>query len=67
MSAAAKTGGERSGGVMMKRRADEAIGSAAQERVAWGPDPKTGYYRPENCEEAIDAAELRAMLLGRRD
>ncbi|XWS71837.1 hypothetical protein CRYUN_Cryun03dG0171800 [Craigia yunnanensis] len=24
---------------------------------AWGPDPVTGYYRPENC-----AAELREML-----
>lgn len=33
------------------------------EKVAWIPDPKTGFYRPENHAEEIDVAELRALLL----
>ncbi len=33
---------------------------------AWGPDPVTGYYRPENGAVEIDPAELREMLLSRR-
>ncbi|XWS08582.1 hypothetical protein CRYUN_Cryun40dG0014600 [Craigia yunnanensis] len=32
----------------------------------WGPDPVTGYYRPENCAAEIDAAELREMLLNHK-
>ncbi|KAI4341675.1 hypothetical protein MLD38_026369 [Melastoma candidum] len=50
-------------GITMKRQAEDAMGSAAQEKSAWGPDPKTGYYRPENRREEIDVAELRAALL----
>ncbi|KAF3569896.1 hypothetical protein F2Q69_00060023 [Brassica cretica] len=30
---------------------------------AWAPDPVTGYYRPSNCADEIDPAELREMLL----
>ena len=26
---------------------------------AWAPDPVTGYYRPSNCADEIDPAELR--------
>ncbi|KAF5732642.1 Indole-3-acetic acid-induced protein ARG2 [Tripterygium wilfordii] len=33
------------------------------EKVAWVPDPVTGYYRPERGAEEIDVAELRALLL----
>ncbi|CAN1234211.1 Late embryogenis abundant protein 2 [Linum perenne] len=29
----------------------------------WIPDPRTGFYRPDNVAEEIDAAELRALLL----
>ncbi|XP_060207941.1 protein SENESCENCE-ASSOCIATED GENE 21, mitochondrial-like isoform X1 [Lycium barbarum] len=29
----------------------------------WIPDPVTGYYRPENQANQIDAVELRQMLL----
>lgn len=31
---------------------------------AWVPDPVTGYYRPANRAVEVDAAELRAALLG---
>ncbi|CDY49968.1 BnaC08g10490D [Brassica napus] len=30
---------------------------------AWAPDSVTGYYRPSNCADEIDPAELREMLL----
>ncbi|KAF5731435.1 putative Indole-3-acetic acid-induced protein ARG2 [Tripterygium wilfordii] len=33
------------------------------EKVSWGPDPVTGYYRPESGAHEIDVAELRALLL----
>jgi len=35
------------------------------EKVAWVPDPVTGYYKPENTNE-IDVADLRAMVLGKK-
>ncbi|XP_055832829.1 protein SENESCENCE-ASSOCIATED GENE 21, mitochondrial-like [Solanum dulcamara] len=31
--------------------------------TSWGPDPVTGYYRPESHVKEMDAAELRNMLL----
>ena len=37
--------------------------SGTSEKVAWVPDPVTGYYRPENGAQEIDVAELRATLL----
>ncbi|KAI4319390.1 hypothetical protein MLD38_032990 [Melastoma candidum] len=48
-------------------RAEDAMGSATQEKSTWGPDPKTGYYRPENRREEIDVAEQRAALLRHSD
>lgn len=53
----------------MKRRVEDEMGSAVekQEKSAWGPDPKTGYYRPENLREEIDVAGLRATLLRHSD
>ncbi|KAK4763170.1 hypothetical protein SAY86_008938 [Trapa natans] len=35
----------------------------APHRPSWVPDPKTGYYRPDDVAEQVDAAELRAALL----
>ncbi|CAI0580038.1 unnamed protein product [Linum tenue] len=32
-------------------------------KSSWVPDPRTGFYRPENVAEEIDAAQLRALLL----
>ncbi|KAK3415476.1 protein SENESCENCE-ASSOCIATED GENE 21, mitochondrial-like [Eucalyptus grandis] len=59
-SSVAKTGATRSA-VMSKKTGEETARST--ERVSWVPDPKTGYYRPENRAEEIDVAELRAALL----
>ncbi|PKI40182.1 hypothetical protein CRG98_039434 [Punica granatum] len=58
--AAVKTGAVRSG-TALKRTGEEKLKSV--EKVSWGPDPKTGYYRPENATAEIDVAELRAALL----
>ena len=52
-TAASRTVGKKSG--------EELAGTS--EKVAWVPDPVTGYYRPENGAQEIDVAELRAMLL----
>ncbi|KAJ9171800.1 hypothetical protein P3X46_015114 [Hevea brasiliensis] len=49
------------GASMVKKTAAENIASA--EKVSWVPDPRTGFYRPENVAEEIDVAELRALLL----
>ncbi|KAG9134023.1 hypothetical protein Leryth_004732 [Lithospermum erythrorhizon] len=32
----------------------------------WVPDPKTGYYRPDNGANEIDPAQLRQMLLNHK-
>ncbi|XP_030477086.2 uncharacterized protein LOC115694099 [Syzygium oleosum] len=60
-SSLAKTGAATRSTVMSKKAGEEVARPA--ERVSWVPDPKTGYYRPENRPEEIDVAELRAMLL----
>ncbi|XP_022757954.1 protein SENESCENCE-ASSOCIATED GENE 21, mitochondrial-like [Durio zibethinus] len=46
---------------VVKKTGEEMAG--AKEKVSWVPDPVTGCYRPENCANEIDVAELRAMLL----
>ncbi|CAN0890190.1 Protein SENESCENCE-ASSOCIATED GENE 21, mitochondrial [Linum grandiflorum] len=34
------------------------------QRVSWVPDPRTGFYRPENvAEDVCDAAYQRALHL----
>ncbi|RID50076.1 hypothetical protein BRARA_H00829 [Brassica rapa] len=38
-------------------------GCSTRAESAWAPDPVTGYYRPSNCADEIDPAELRKMLL----
>ncbi|CAN1234212.1 Late embryogenis abundant protein 2 [Linum perenne] len=59
-SAAAVTtavkGGAVSAAGRMKKTGEETVSS-------WIPDPRTGFYRPDNVAEEIDAAELRALLL----
>ncbi|EEF39286.1 indole-3-acetic acid-induced protein ARG2 [Ricinus communis] len=60
-SAAAPKATARSGAAMVKKTGEEVVGST--EKVSWVPDPRTGFYRPENVAKEIDAAELRAMLL----
>ncbi|KAK3415478.1 hypothetical protein EUGRSUZ_H01105, partial [Eucalyptus grandis] len=59
--AAASQGVASSFNVMSKKTGEEMARST--ERVSWVPDPKTGYYRPENRADEIDVAELRALLL----
>lgn len=59
-SSSVRTGGARAGAAL-KRAGEEKVKSA--EKVSWGPDPKTGYYRPESAVAEIDVAELRAALL----
>ncbi|CAN1234215.1 Late embryogenis abundant protein 2 [Linum perenne] len=64
-SAAAATavkGGAVSAAGRVKKTGEET--PAGKQRVSsWIPDPRTGFYRPDNVAEEIDAAELRALLL----
>lgn len=53
--------GRARGGASSKRSGEEKARSV--ENSPWGPDPKTGYYRPESAAAEIDVAELRAALL----
>ncbi|KAK4788620.1 hypothetical protein SAY86_019939 [Trapa natans] len=56
------TGGGSSSNTLMPTKAEEGeVGSA--HKVLWGPDPKTGYYRPVDRTEEINVADLRAALL----
>ncbi|XWS46628.1 hypothetical protein CRYUN_Cryun14cG0084900 [Craigia yunnanensis] len=54
-------GGAARNAAVVKKTGEEMAG--AKEKVSWVPDPVTGCYRPENCANEIDVAELRAMLL----
>ncbi|KAF8116521.1 hypothetical protein N665_0017s0076 [Sinapis alba] len=63
----AATAGQSSGGkggavvsAVMKKGVEES-----NQKIAWIPDPKTGYYRPETGSNEIDPAELRAALLNK--
>ncbi|CAF2125610.1 protein SENESCENCE-ASSOCIATED GENE 21, mitochondrial [Brassica rapa] len=47
--------------VMKKKGVEEST-----QKIAWIPDPKTGYYRPETGSKEIDPAELRAALLNNK-
>ncbi|KAI4329776.1 hypothetical protein MLD38_028124 [Melastoma candidum] len=55
-------------------RAEGRIGGAVklrpekeEEEVTWMPDHKTGFFGPGNRRDEVDAVELRAMMLRRRD
>ncbi|CAK7348326.1 unnamed protein product [Dovyalis caffra] len=52
----------RSSAASMVKKTGEEVGKST-EKTSWVPDPRTGFYRPENVIEEIDAAELRASLL----
>ncbi|KAG2693404.1 hypothetical protein I3843_08G091800 [Carya illinoinensis] len=56
-------GGGGSSGARMAKKAEEDAAAVSTEKVAWVPDPVTGYYRPENRMDEVDVAELRALLL----
>ncbi|PHU13320.1 hypothetical protein BC332_14525 [Capsicum chinense] len=58
-SQGAASGNGRSSNVMMKK----VVKESNKTTTSWGPDPVTGYYRPESHVKEIDAAELRNMLL----
>ncbi|KAF8075546.1 hypothetical protein N665_1087s0015 [Sinapis alba] len=48
--------------VMKKKRGVEE----STQKIAWIPDPKTGYYRPETGSKEIDPAELRAAVFNNK-
>ncbi|KAK9136855.1 hypothetical protein Sjap_007449 [Stephania japonica] len=62
-SAVAPQGGAAAAAAVSAARGGGIVREKAKETIAWIPDPKTGYYRPENKAEEIDVAELRQMLL----
>lgn len=41
-------------------------GSEESHKNSWGPDPVTGYYRPDNLPKEIDVAELRQRLINNK-
>ncbi|KAL6634578.1 hypothetical protein ACP70R_027249 [Stipagrostis hirtigluma subsp. patula] len=47
--------------------AEGGSGAAASKEVPWMPDPRTGCWVPEDRFADVDAAELRARLLARKD
>ncbi|KAE8727589.1 protein CYPRO4-like [Hibiscus syriacus] len=51
--------------VLKKTGEDMGAAAATKEYVYWVPDPKTGFYRPENSTADICPAELRATFLRR--
>ena len=53
-------------GIMEKNDLRAVMKEESGASPAWGPDPVTGYYRPENRAVEIDPAELREMLLNHK-
>ncbi|XP_074356173.1 protein SENESCENCE-ASSOCIATED GENE 21, mitochondrial-like [Apium graveolens] len=53
----------RSGGAMMSKKGGEEV---ALVNRSWGPDPVTGYYRPEGVTSQADAAEMQELLLNNK-
>nr|KJB23299.1 hypothetical protein B456_004G090700 [Gossypium raimondii] len=62
VSSGIRGGAGRSAAAVVKKTGEEMSGGA-KEKVSWVPDPVTGCYRPENCANETDVAELRATLL----
>lgn len=60
---ATRAGGASMSGKIAPKSGEEKVASA--EKVAWVPDPVTGYYKPENTKD-IDVAELRARLMAKK-
>ncbi|KAE8664897.1 protein CYPRO4-like [Hibiscus syriacus] len=50
---------------VLKKTGEDMAMAVTKENVNWVPDPKTGFYRPENSASEICPAELRATLLKR--
>ncbi|KAI4326456.1 hypothetical protein MLD38_031769 [Melastoma candidum] len=59
-AAAVETAAKGRAGGAVKRR-------PVKEEVTWMPDPKTGFFRPGNRRDEMDAAELRAVMLRRKN
>ncbi|XP_010522797.1 PREDICTED: protein SENESCENCE-ASSOCIATED GENE 21, mitochondrial [Tarenaya hassleriana] len=57
------SGGGRGGAATALKK---KVGEENSQKATWGPDPKTGYYRPETGSQEIDPAELRATLLNNK-
>ncbi|KAL5701312.1 hypothetical protein ACHQM5_026659 [Ranunculus cassubicifolius] len=66
---ATQSGGAAASGVekMMMKKTGAEKKSGVKGEDSWVPDPKTGYYRPENRGDEIDVAELREILLKRNN
>ncbi|KAG0533475.1 hypothetical protein BDA96_04G196100 [Sorghum bicolor] len=47
--------------------ADFAVARGSSKEVFWMRDPQTGCWAPEDRFADVDAAELRARLLARKD
>ena len=58
----ATRGGAGSSQIVKKGAGEESVRT---KEVSWVPDPKSGFYKPENSKE-IDMAELRASILNRK-
>ncbi|XP_018720537.1 protein SENESCENCE-ASSOCIATED GENE 21, mitochondrial-like [Eucalyptus grandis] len=64
----AKAGGAtRSGAAAEEKTGEEEKMVSSDGQVSWAPDPRTGCYRPDNCIEEIDVAELRAKHLWQKE
>ncbi|KAH0645510.1 hypothetical protein KY290_034300 [Solanum tuberosum] len=65
--AVAASGGGRRGSelsnMMMMMKLKGGDEDQSPPKSPWVPHPVTGYYRPENQADQIDAVELRSMLL----
>lgn len=53
----------RGSGIAMVKKA----GEESKISTPWVPDPVTGYYRPEGQMNEIDPAELRELLLNKKN
>ncbi|KAK4728064.1 hypothetical protein R3W88_021068 [Solanum pinnatisectum] len=60
-SGGGRRGSELSNMMMMRSKGGDEDQSPP--KSPWVPHPVTGYYRPENQADKIDAVELRQMLL----
>lgn len=59
----AATTSAKAGSAATLKKSPEQQETASRYKEAWGPDPKTGYYRPEGRAAEVDGAELRATFV----
>ncbi|XP_030532826.1 protein SENESCENCE-ASSOCIATED GENE 21, mitochondrial-like [Rhodamnia argentea] len=51
----------------VKKTGEEEKMARSDGQVSRAPDPRTGYYRPEDCIAEMDVAELLAELLREKE